>query len=103
MDRLHGILVFLRVVDTGSLSSTARSLGVSTSAVSAALARLERKLAVRLLDRTTRRVSPTPEGAEFYGRCKRITADLEEAELVVGQAGRVPAISSWRSCRARDR
>lgn len=97
MDRLHGILVFLRVVDTGSLSGTARSLGVSTSAVSAALARLERKLAARLLDRTTRRVSPTPEGAEFYARCKRITADLEEAELVVGRAGRLP---SGRLCVA---
>jgi LysR family transcriptional regulator, regulator for bpeEF and oprC len=83
--------VFLRVVETGSLSATARTLGVSTSAVSAALARLERKLAVRLLDRTTRRLSPTAEGAEFYARCKQITADLEEAELIVGRAGRVPS------------
>ena len=91
IDRLHGILVFLRVVETGSLSATARTLGVSTSAVSAALARLERKLAVRLLDRTTRRLSTTAEGAEFYARCKQITADLEEAELIVGRAGRVPS------------
>jgi LysR family transcriptional regulator for bpeEF and oprC len=91
IDRLHGILVFLRVVETGSLSATARALGVSTSAVSAALARLERKLAVRLLDRTTRRLSPTAEGAEFYARCKQITADLEEAEMIVGRAGRVPS------------
>ena len=83
--------MFLRVVETGSLSATARTLGVSTSAVSAALARLERKLAVRLLDRTTRRLSPTAEGAEFYARCKQITADLEEAELIVGRAGRVPS------------
>jgi LysR family transcriptional regulator for bpeEF and oprC len=83
--------VFLRVVETGSLSATARALGVSTSAVSAALARLERKLAVRLLHRTTRRLSPTAEGAEFYARCKQITADLEEAELIVGRAGRVPS------------
>jgi LysR family transcriptional regulator for bpeEF and oprC len=83
--------VFLRVVETGSLSATARALGVSTSAVSAALARLERKLAVRLLDRTTRRLSPTAEGTEFYARCKQITADLEEAELIVGRAGRVPS------------
>jgi LysR family transcriptional regulator for bpeEF and oprC len=83
--------VFLRVVETGSLSATARTLGVSTSAVSAALARLERKLAVRLLDRTTRRLSPTAEGAEFYARCKQITADLEEAELIVGRAGRIPS------------
>ena len=78
-------------METGSLSATARALGVSTSAVSAALARLERKLAVRLLDRTTRRLSPTAEGAEFYARCKQITADLEEAEMIVGRAGRVPS------------
>jgi LysR family transcriptional regulator for bpeEF and oprC len=83
--------VFLRVVETGSLSATARALGVSTSAVSAALARLERKLAVRLLDRTTRRLSATAEGAEFYARCKQITSDLEEAELVAGRAGRLPS------------
>jgi LysR family transcriptional regulator for bpeEF and oprC len=89
MDRLHGILVFLRVVENGTLSAAARALGVSTAAVSAALARLERKLAVRLLNRTTRRLSLTAEGAEFYARCKQITADLEEAELTVSRAGRV--------------
>lgn len=91
MDSLHGILVFLRVAEAGTLSGAARGLGVSTSAVSAALARLERNLAVRLLDRTTRRLAMTAEGAEFYARCKQITADLEEAELSVGRAGRVPS------------
>ena len=93
MDRLHGVLVFLRVVETGTLSAAARALGVSTAAVSAALARLECKLAVRLLNRTTRRLNLTAEGAEFYARCKQITADLEEAELTVSRAGRVP--SGW--------
>ncbi|MBI4195577.1 MAG: LysR family transcriptional regulator [Betaproteobacteria bacterium] len=91
MDRLHGILVFLRVVENGTLSGAARMLGVSTSAVSAALARLEKKLEVRLLNRTTRRLSVTAEGAEFYARCKQVANDLEEAELVVGRAGRVPS------------
>jgi LysR family transcriptional regulator for bpeEF and oprC len=91
MDRLHGILVFLRVVEAGNLSAAARALGVSTAAVSAALARLERKLAVRLLDRTTRRLAVTAEGAEFYARCKQIASDLEEAELTVGRAGRMPS------------
>lgn len=88
MDHLHGILVFLRVVEYGSLSAAARALGVSTSAVSTTLTRLEQQLAVRLLSRTTRRVSVTPEGSDFYARCKQITNDLAEAELVVGQAGR---------------
>lgn len=91
MDRLHGVLVFLRVVENGTLSAAARALGVSTAAVSAALARLERKLAVRLLNRTTRRLSLTAEGAEFYARCKQITADLEEAELTASRAGRMPS------------
>lgn len=89
MDSLHGIFVFLRVAEAGTLSGAARALGVSTSAISASLARLERRLSVRLLNRTTRRLSVTAEGAEFYARCKQITADLEEAELMAGRAGRV--------------
>ncbi len=91
MDNLHGILVFLRVAEAGTLSGAARALGVTTAAVSSTLARLERKLSVRLLDRTTRRLSMTAEGAEFYQRCKQITADLDEAERTAGRAGQVPS------------
>lgn len=91
MDNLHGIYVFLRVVEAGSLSSAARSLGVSTSAVSATIARLEDRLSARLLNRTTRRLRVTEEGEGFYGRCKQIVADLEAAELMVGRAGREPS------------
>jgi LysR family transcriptional regulator for bpeEF and oprC len=91
MDRLHGILVFLRVVEHGTLSGAARALGVSTAAVSATLTRLERQLMVRLLNRTTRRVGTTAEGAEFYARCKQITADLAAAELAVGRAAPGPS------------
>ncbi len=91
IDRLHGILVFINVVETRNYSATARSLGVSTSAVSATVLRLEQKLAVRLLNRTTRRVFPTAEGLEFYQRCKRIIADLEQAEIAVGRSGRLPS------------
>jgi LysR family transcriptional regulator, regulator for bpeEF and oprC len=83
--------VFINVVETRNFSASARSLGVSTSAVSAAVARLEQKLAVRLLNRTTRRVFPTPEGLEFYQRCKQIIADLEQAEISVGRTGRLPS------------
>lgn len=90
MDRLHGILVFLRIVEHGALSGAARALGVSTAAVSASLTRLEKQLGVRLLNRTTRRVGTTPEGAEFYARCKQITTDLAEAEHSVGRAARAP-------------
>jgi LysR family transcriptional regulator for bpeEF and oprC len=91
MDRLHGVLVFLSVVETRSFSETARALGVSTSAVSASVQRLEQKLAARLLTRTTRRVNPTPEGLEFYQRCKQIIGDLDEAEISVSRSGRQPS------------
>ena len=91
MDRLHGLLMFLNVVETRSFSATARAMGVTTSAVSATIIRLEQKLSVRLLNRTTRSVSPTPEGLEFYERCKRIVADLEQAELAVSRSGKTPS------------
>jgi LysR family transcriptional regulator, regulator for bpeEF and oprC len=91
IDRLHGVSVFLSVVETRNFSETARTLGVTTSAVSAAVLRLEQKLAVRLLNRTTRRVSATPEGLEFYQRCKQIIADLEQAEITVSRSGRLPS------------
>lgn len=91
MDNLHGILVFLSVADAGSLSGAARALGVTTAAVSGTIARLERNLAVRLLDRTTRRLRMTAEGAEFYARCKQIVADLDAAERAVTRTGREPS------------
>jgi LysR family transcriptional regulator for bpeEF and oprC len=86
MDRLHGILVFIRVVEQGTLSGAARSLGVTTAAVSSTINRLEQQLSTRLLIRTTRKINTTPEGAEFYARCKRIIADLAEAEMAASRA-----------------
>lgn len=83
-------MVFLNVVDSGTLSGAARKLGVSAAAVSATLARLEKKLAVRLLDHTTRRPAMTPEGTEFYARCKQIVSDLDDAERAVSQTGKEP-------------
>ncbi len=91
IDRLHGLLMFLNVVETRSFSATARAMGVTTSAVSATIIRLEQKLAVRLLNRTTRSVSPTVEGSEFYERCKRIVEDLEQAELAVSHSAQTPS------------
>lgn len=91
MDNLHGILVFLNVADAGSLSGAARALGVTTAAVSGTISRLERNLSVRLLDRTTRRLNMTAEGAEFYARCKQIVADLDAAERAITRTGREPS------------
>jgi LysR family transcriptional regulator for bpeEF and oprC len=79
------------VVEARNFSEAARALGVTTSAVSAAVLRLEQKLAVRLLNRTTRRVSPTAEGLELYRRWKQIIADLEQAEISVGRSARQPS------------
>ena len=90
MDRIAAIAVFTQVVDAGSLSVAARRLGVSRSAVSKQLARLEDRLGARLVQRTTRRLALTEAGAEFYARCTRIVHDLEEAERGVGRLHAAP-------------
>ena len=83
MDTISGMITFARVVEANSFSEAARRLGVSKSAVSKQIARLEDRLGARLLNRTTRRISPTEVGAAFYERCARIVAEVEEAELAV--------------------
>lgn len=83
MDTMGEMQVFTRVVDTGGFSAAARSLNLSPSAVSKQITRLEDRLGVRLLTRTTRRLSLTEEGDAFYHRVKRILADIEEAEQAV--------------------
>jgi len=83
MDTINGMVTFARVVEANSFSEAARRLGISKSAVSKQIARLEDHLGARLLNRTTRRISPTEVGAAFYERCSRIVAEVEEAELAV--------------------
>ena len=83
MDSISGMITFARVVEANSFSEAARRLGISKSAVSKQIARLEDRLGARLLNRTTRRISPTEVGAAFYERCARIVAEVEEAELAV--------------------
>lgn len=77
---------FVRSVECGSFSAAARELGLSPSALSKLVTRLERSLGVRLLTRSTRAVAPTPEGTLFVARCRRILAELEDAEMEVGRA-----------------
>jgi DNA-binding transcriptional LysR family regulator len=76
---LHEMAVFNKVVATGSLTAAARDLGVSTAAVSRKLAALEARLGVRLLHRTTRRLSLTDEGAVYHEASARILSEIEEA------------------------
>lgn len=79
-DSLYEMSVFAKVVATGSLSSAARDLGVSTAVVSRRLAALEARLGVRLVNRTTRRLALTDEGASYHEACARILGEIEDAD-----------------------
>jgi DNA-binding transcriptional LysR family regulator len=72
--------VFVRVVERGGFSPAARACGMTPSAVSKLIARLEARLGARLVNRSTRKLLLTPEGCTFYERATRVLADLEEAE-----------------------
>ena len=90
MDRLLALQTFARVVELGGFTRAAESLHLSKTTVSDLVLNLEKHLGTRLLHRTTRRVTATPEGAAFYERCARILADLEEAEASVMQTRVAP-------------
>src|SRR5258706_13164733 len=72
--------IFAKVVESGSFSGAAGRLGISASMVSQHVKELEERLAARLLNRTTRKVSVTEVGRAYYERCTRLLADLEETE-----------------------
>ena len=86
VEHLSDLVLFTRVVERSSLSDAGRELGHSPASVSKRLARLENSLGARLLNRTTRRVSPTDEGRDFYDRAMRIVQDLNEAEAAATQS-----------------
>lgn len=80
MDRLHLINVFVAVVDVGGFAGAARKLGISPPAVTRAIGELEAHLGARLLTRTTRVVRVTEAGARYVEDCRRILAELAEAD-----------------------
>jgi LysR family transcriptional regulator for bpeEF and oprC len=80
MDRVRKIEIFVRTADAGSFSKAALSLDLTPPAVSHAIAKLERELRVTLFYRTTRRMTLTEEGAEFYRRGQELLAKLGEVE-----------------------
>ncbi len=90
MDRFQSFSAFAKVVELGSFAAAADRLAVSTSAVSRQVAELEAQLEVRLLNRTTRRLSLTEAGQAFYERCVQLLADLEETEAAVRSTAVVP-------------
>ena len=89
-DALQEMAVFSKVVAAGSLSAAARELGLSPALVSRRLAGLESRLGVRLINRTTRSLHLTVEGARYYDVCTRVLAEIEEADAEVS-VGRVEA------------
>lgn len=80
VNRSGELEVFVRVIEWGSFSAAARACGMTPSAVSKLVARLEQRLGTRLVNRSTRLLQLTPEGCAFYERGVRILADLDEAE-----------------------
>lgn len=82
MDRIDLLRIFARVVECGSFTRAADTLRLPRSSVSTAVQALEAQLGARLLNRTTRRIALTEEGAAFYERCVRLVGDYEEAEAL---------------------
>jgi DNA-binding transcriptional LysR family regulator len=80
MDRVTSLLLFIRVVETGSFSKASVDLGLAQPTATKHVAALEKRLGARLLHRSTRGVTPTEVGSAFYDKCKQIARQLEEAD-----------------------
>src|ERR1700758_1788372 len=90
MDSLGSLNVFIRAAETRSFTVAGRQLGVSSSAIGKAVARMEERLGVRLFHRSTRSITLTAEGAVFLERCRRIFSEIEAAELELSQTQEAP-------------
>ncbi|QVV78134.1 LysR family transcriptional regulator, partial [Serratia marcescens] len=90
LDNLTDLLVFIRVADACSFTLAAERLGISRSAAGKCVIRLEERLATRLLQRTTRSVSLTEDGAVFYEYAQRILSQAEEAETALNTRRQTP-------------
>src|SRR5579871_2789941 len=90
MDRLTSLTAFVRVVDNGGFSAAGRKLNMSTTMVSNHIQSLEDRLGVRLLNRTTRKVSLTEVGKAYYDRCVQILADIEQADDIANTLQSTP-------------
>jgi len=96
MDKFRQIETFVEVVARGSLSAAARAEGIAPAMIGRRLDALEARLGVKLLQRTTRRLVLTDEGAAFLEDCQRILAELEEAESAASTSRRC-CPPSWPS------
>ena len=91
MDNLSGIAIFVQVANTRSFTESGRLLDISASAVGKSIARLEQRLGVRLLHRSTRSMTLTAEGQRFLERCRRVLCELEAAQLEISNAAAAPS------------
>lgn len=90
MDRFDAMQAFARVVETGSLTKAADTLHMSRTTVTQLVQHLEARLRVRLLNRTTRQVNVTADGAAYYARVIRLLADIDDAETSLSTAAAAP-------------
>lgn len=90
MDRFLAMQAFIRVVDSGSFTAAAEALGIPKATLTRGVQELEAHLRTQLLNRTTRRVGVTPDGALYYERASRLLAELDEVEGSLSQQGRAP-------------
>jgi DNA-binding transcriptional LysR family regulator len=91
MDQIQSMRVFARVVETGSFTKAADSLALPKGTVTKLVQRLEDRLRVRLLNRTTRRVTVTPDGAAYYERTSRVLNDIDDIEASMTNARANPS------------
>ena len=89
-DKFEDIRTFIAVVQARGFAQAGKRLGIAKSAVSRRVNDLEDRLGTRLLNRTTRQLSPTPAGAELYQRGLRLLADFQEAEDAVSSGSNEP-------------
>ncbi|KWU49688.1 LysR family transcriptional regulator [Pseudomonas palleroniana] len=90
MDRFDAMQAFVRVVETGSFTKAAATLHMSKTSVTQLVQQLEARLRVRLLNRTTRKVNITADGAAYYERVIRLLADMDDAETSLSSASTAP-------------
>lgn len=90
MDKLQAMALFVRVVETGGIARAAEGLRIPKATATTLIQKLEASLGVKLLNRTTRRVTVTPDGAAYYTRAVAILAEVREAEEALSQRSAIP-------------
>jgi DNA-binding transcriptional LysR family regulator len=90
MDKLQAMGLFVRIVETGGMARAAQSLRIPKATATTLIQKLEASLGAKLLNRTTRRVTVTPDGAAYYTRAAAILAEVREAEEALSQRSVAP-------------